>query len=147
MHKQITPRSRAHGANEAVINITNLRLRTYIGFNPEERLKQQDVILNISIQYQLSPDCMQDKVEAALDYKVITKAIIKLVEEGRFLLLERLVSEVLSLCSKPDCVTAATVKIDKPHALRFADSVSLTLTYRQPEASSDSLLRHFDKTA
>ena len=30
--------------SNATINITNLRLRTFIGFNPEEREKLQDVI-------------------------------------------------------------------------------------------------------
>ena len=32
--------------HNAIINITNLRLRTYIGFNEEEKQKQQDIIIN-----------------------------------------------------------------------------------------------------
>ena len=37
----------------AIINVRNLRLRTLIGFNPEERVKKQDVVLNIEIKYAL----------------------------------------------------------------------------------------------
>ncbi|WP_350609694.1 dihydroneopterin aldolase, partial [Pseudoalteromonas sp. 41-MNA-CIBAN-0057] len=35
----------------AIINVTNLRLRTFIGFNPDEREKKQDVVINLEIHY------------------------------------------------------------------------------------------------
>lgn len=117
----------------AIIKITNLRLRTYIGFNPEEQQKKQDVVLNIEIHYPGEKACINDNVEEALNYKVITKAIIDHVENGRFLLLEKLVSSVLDIARSHHWVTYANVTIDKPHALRFADSVSLSLSWKQEE--------------
>ncbi len=111
----------------AIIEITNLRLRTFIGFNDEEKTKQQDIVINAEIHYPLSHGCLEDQVSDALNYKTITKAIIKHVESGRFLLLEKLVADVLGICSEHSDVVYAKVKIDKPHALRFADSVSLSL--------------------
>jgi hypothetical protein len=33
----------------------------------------------------------------------------------------------VEICSRDSAVTRAVVTVDKPHALRFADSVSLTL--------------------
>ena len=39
----------------ATIRIVNLRLRTFIGFNPDEREKQQDVVINAEIEHQVSP--------------------------------------------------------------------------------------------
>lgn len=113
--------------NNAVINITNLRLRTYIGFNPDEQEKLQDIIINAEIHYPASRLCLEDKVESALNYKDITKQMIHHVEHGRFLLLEKLVADVLAICCEHEWVSYAKVKIDKPHALRFADSVSLSL--------------------
>jgi len=117
--------------SNAIINITNLRLRTYIGFNPDEMEKQQDVVINIEIQYPASKAFAEDDVDKALNYKTITKEIIKHVEEGRFLLLEKLVSDVLEICSKHPRTVYAKVTIDKPHALRFADSVSLSLEWQK----------------
>ncbi len=117
----------------ATINIRNLRLRTYIGFNPEEKSKKQDVIVNIEINYSINDAVMNDRVDQALNYKTITKAVISHVEEGRFLLLEKLVADVLEICSRHPSVNTARVTIDKPHALRFADSVSLTLEYEAPQ--------------
>lgn len=115
----------------ATIRITNLRLRTYIGFNPEEQEKQQDVVINVEIQYPADKATQTDQVENALNYKSINKSIIKHVEQGRFLLLEKLVSDVLAICCDHPWVRYAQVTIDKPHALRFADSVSLTLEKHQ----------------
>ena len=114
---------------EALIHVHNLRLRTFIGFNPEERTKAQDIIINLDIRYRLTDAVLEDDVAAALNYKTIVKAVIKHVEGGRFLLLEKLVGDVLDICSEHHAVQHARVTIDKPHALRFADSVSLTLEY------------------
>ncbi|MBQ4849962.1 dihydroneopterin triphosphate 2'-epimerase [Pseudoalteromonas sp. MMG012] len=116
----------------AIINITNLRLRTFIGFNPEEREKKQDVVLNLEIHYPADIACVSgDEVEHALNYKTVTKAVINLVESGHFLLLEKLVADILSECHRHPSVTYTKVRVDKPHALRFADSVSLTLAWSQ----------------
>jgi len=111
----------------ANITVRNLRLRTFIGFNPEEREKKQDVVINIDIRYRMPRAVLEDRVEDALDYKVITKNVIRCVEEGRFLLLEKLVADVLAVCSDHPDICWSRVTIEKPHALRFADSVSLTL--------------------
>jgi len=126
--------------SNAIINIRNLRLRTYIGFNPEEQEKQQDVVINIEIRYAVNDAALDDEVNEALNYKTVTKAVIRHVENGRFLLLERLVSDVLDICTDHDDVRTASVTIDKPHALRFADSVSLTLEYRADENARLSVL-------
>lgn len=115
----------------AIIRITNLRLRTYIGFNPDERAKLQDVVINAEIHHDLQSDALRDEVAGALDYKAITKAMIQHVETGRFLLLEKLVGDLVGICSQDPAVRKAVVTVDKPHALRFADSVSVTLVYER----------------
>ncbi|GIU45358.1 dihydroneopterin triphosphate 2'-epimerase [Shewanella sairae] len=117
--------------SNAIIKITNLRLRTFIGFNLEERQKMQDVEINIEIHYPAQNAIREDNVEEALNYKKITKAVIQHVEEGRFLLLEKLVSDILDISSDHPWVQFARVTVDKPHALRFADSVSLSLEYHR----------------
>lgn len=60
--------------SEAKINISNLRLRTYIGFNPEEKTKQQGVIVNAEIWYRADLACASDDAADALNYKNITNA-------------------------------------------------------------------------
>ena len=124
----INKRSSALLVSEATINVSNLRLRTYIGFKPEEKAKQQDVIVNAEIRYRADPAFSSDDEEDALNYKVITKQMIHHVEQGRFHLLEKLTADLLDIASKSERVSFAKIRVDKPHALRFADSVSVTLS-------------------
>ena len=112
----------------AIIHIKNLRLRTYIGFNPEELDKKQDVIINVDIHYPAQRACETDEAQRAVNYKDITKRIIHHVEDGQFKLLERLAFDILDIASDHPNVKHARVTVDKPHALRFADSVSITLS-------------------
>lgn len=118
----------------AMIRIKNLRLRTYIGIKDEEINNQQDVIINASIYYDASKAIGDNCIESALNYRTITKRIIKLVEEERFLLLEKMTQQVLDIIVEYDHVKVAEVEIDKPHALRFSDSVSVTLRARKHDS-------------
>ena len=76
--------------SEARINISNLRLRTFIGFNPEEKTKQQDIIINAEIHYRADPAFVSDDENDALNYKSIAKRMIHHIENGSFQLLEKL---------------------------------------------------------
>jgi len=114
--------------NDAVITITNLRLRTFIGFNPEELVKQQDIVINAQIHYGAEDAAKTDDESNALNYKTITKRMISHVEQGKFKLLEKLVEDLLNIATEHPVVSKASVTVDKPHALRFADSVSVTLS-------------------
>jgi len=123
----IQPTSKPLRISEATINISNLRLRTFIGFNPEEKSKQQDVIINLEIRYCADSAFSSDMEEDALNYKIITKRMINYVESGRFQLLEKLAADLLDISTESERVNFAEIRVDKPHALRFADSVSVTL--------------------
>lgn len=112
----------------AKIRIKNLLLRTFIGFNPEELVNKQDVIINLEIEAVLSPAAMEkDEPENILDYKKITKKVIALVQDGKFKLLEVLSQRILDLILEDEKVKWARVEVDKPHALRFAESVSIEM--------------------
>lgn len=109
-----------------LIQIKNLRLRTIVGIFDWERTQKQDVIINAEIEFDGSQAAQTDKIEDTVDYKAITKNIIELVESSQFFLVEKLCDEILGLIMADERVERATVEVDKPHALRFADSVSIT---------------------
>ncbi|MFQ3788251.1 dihydroneopterin triphosphate 2'-epimerase [Halomonas sp. A29] len=112
----------------ATIRIKNLRLRTYIGIKDEEIHNRQDVVINAVIRYRADKAVEFNHIDQALNYRTISKEVIVLVEERPFLLLERMTREVLDLIMSHEQVLTAQVEIDKPNALRFADSVSITLS-------------------
>jgi len=109
----------------ATIRITDLKLKAIIGINAWERTTRQEVIINLAIDFNSSKAAKSDNIKDTVDYKALKKSIMILVEGSKFLLLEKLVESVLDLIMKDTKVLKATVKIDKPKALRFAKSVSL----------------------
>jgi len=111
----------------ARIRVKDLRLRTYIGIKQEEIDNKQDVLINLTILYPAVDAVQVNDIEHALNYRTITKAIIAHVENNRFALLERLTQELLDLVMEQPAVRYAEVEVDKLHALRFAESVSITL--------------------
>jgi D-erythro-7,8-dihydroneopterin triphosphate epimerase len=112
----------------ARIKVKNLLLRTYIGFNPEEQVNKQDVVINFEIETDIAhKTLLADVPDGIFDYKSITKKVIALVQDGRFNLLEVLTRKILDLIFEDSKVKWAQVEVDKPHALRFAESVSITM--------------------
>ena len=115
----------------AKIRITDLLLRTIIGTHDWERKLRQEIMINVSLEYDSKKSCTGDHIDDAVDYRDITKRIIKEVEASHFFLLERLTDFVLKLVITDAKVKQATVRIDKPHALRFAKSVSVELSAKR----------------
>ncbi len=116
----------------AIIRVKNLLIRTYVGFNPDELVNKQDVIINLEIEADIPEQAMKtDEPEGIFDYKTITKKIITLVQDGRFKLLEVLTQRILDTLMEDQRVYRARVEVDKPHALRFAESVSCELEARR----------------
>lgn len=115
-------------ARTATIRIKNLRLRTFVGIKEDEINNRQDVVINIRLVYDADQAIRNNDIEAALNYRTITKNVIAYVEDNRFSLLERMTRDVLALAMEPQAVLEAEVEIDKPHALRFSDSVSVSLS-------------------
>ncbi|MGQ1911316.1 dihydroneopterin triphosphate 2'-epimerase [Marinifilum sp. RC60d5] len=111
----------------AIIRVKNLLIRTYIGFNPDEIRNKQDVIINMTIRANVDEAIRNDDVDNSYNYKTITKKVIALVQEGKFKMLENLTQQILNLILLNPQVEWARVEVDKPHALRFAESVSVEL--------------------
>lgn len=111
------------------ISVKNLRLKSIIGIYPKERTKKQDVIINYSLDFDSKKAKKSDEIKDTIDYKKINKEIISLVEKSDYFLLEKLTDEVIKIIKKNPKVIHAEVEVDKLGALRFADSVSVKLSY------------------
>lgn len=111
-----------------IIHIENLRLRTVVGIFEWEKNVKQDVIINIEIEFDGTKAIESDDIAHTIDYKSITKKIISEVEEKEYNLIERIAGDVVRIILEDERVESASVRIDKPGALRFADSVSVINT-------------------
>lgn len=117
------------------IHIRELTSRCIVGINPDERVNKQDVIMNITLEADLSSACVSDNIDDTIDYKRIKQSVLAMVEESEYFLIERLAQAIAEICLQDSRVRAAHVSVDKPGALRFARSVAVEITrYRDGHA-------------
>ena len=109
------------------ILIRDLLLRGVIGLNEWERTQQQDILINMTIFTDLHDAGRTDDVAKTLNYRSITKAIIAMVESSSFFLVEALATEIARLALVDFGALRIVVRVEKPGALRFANSVGVEI--------------------
>jgi FolB domain-containing protein len=111
--------------NPVKITIENLRLRAIIGINDWERETRQDVVIGVELELTPGMAFTRDAIDETVDYKRLNKRLIAEVEQSSFFLVERLCDHLLDLVMEDRRVERARVRVAKPGALRFADSVAV----------------------
>lgn len=120
------------------ILIRNLLVRGIIGINPDERIKKQDILINIVLHADIRKAGASDNIDDAVNYKTITKAVIEHVEESADYLVERLITDVARICLFTyDSVQKVEIRLEKPGALRFAESVGIEIERTRADFADD----------
>lgn len=112
---------------EDQILIKDLLLRGVIGVNDWEREKRQDILINITIFGDLHKAGQSDGIEDTINYRTITKKVIRFVETQKPFTVEALAAQIARLCFETPGVERARVRVEKPGALRFARSVGVEI--------------------
>ena len=115
-----------------LIEIDNLRLRCIIGFSPHERKDRQDVVISLRIGTDMRLSGETDNPDDTFNYRTVTKAIIQHVEESEYALVETLAAAIARICVVDYQAPYVQVRVHKPGALRFSDSVGV-LIERTPD--------------
>lgn len=110
-----------------IIEIDNLRLRCVIGFSEHERKDKQDVIISLCIRADMRRAGLTDNPGDAFNYRTVTKGIIRHVEESSYYLVEALATAIARICVVEHAAAWVQVRVHKPGALRFADSVGVVI--------------------
>lgn len=117
------------------IVIRDLLVRGIVGINPDERTKPQDVLVNLTMWADTRAAAASDDIADAVNYRTVAKAMIAHIERGDPMLVERLAAELAGICFDTDPrVEEVEVSVEKPGALRFAESVGVTIRRRREEA-------------
>lgn len=109
------------------IQIHDLLLRCIVGINPEERVKKQDVIVNLTLYADMRQAGRSDDIDDAVNYKTLTKRVIDHVEQSEYFLVEKLAHTIAEIAIVEFGVRRAIVSLEKPGALRFARSVGVVI--------------------
>mgnify|MGYP001562539406 CR=1 FL=1 len=114
------------------ITIRDLHLRCIIGIQEWERKTLQDVVVSLTLATDLRQAGRSDHIEDTVNYKTLTKEIIRFVENSHFQLVEALADGIARLALEDARVVTVTVMVEKPGALRFARSVGVEIQRDRP---------------
>lgn len=114
-----------------VICIKNLRVSSILGVYEEERRKERDIIINVRLEYDAGNALQTDALEDALDYKGVRDCIVSFVTGTQFKLLEKLADGIRQELVRDTRITKVHLEVDKPHALRLAESVSAIIDWQR----------------
>ena len=120
-----------------IIEISNMRLRAFIGFSQHELNARQDLVISLRIGLARGLAGESDDPDDALNYKLISKAVIRLVSGSRFALLEKLSEEIARLVIVDFNAIYVSVSAQKPGALRGSDAVGLVIERRPADYDSN----------
>ena len=107
--------------------IENLLVRGVIGVTDRERANPQDIVCNITLYTDISKGGETDKIEFCVNYRTVAKAVYAHVESiGRYTV-EALATDIAQICLGFERVMEVTVKVEKPGAVRFSQSVGVEI--------------------
>ena len=110
-----------------IIYIKDLRVQTIIGIFGWEREVRQEVSIDLEMTFDCKRASKTDSIEDTIDYKEISKGIIKFVEESEFQLQETLAEGIAALLKNEFKVNSLKLRVSKPGALRHAEDVGVII--------------------
>ena len=108
------------------IIIKDLLVRGIVGINDWEREKEQDILVNMTILHDLVTPSRSDDIEDTLNYRTITKKMIRYIETSKHFLVEALAHN-LAKFAIDEGAKNVIIRVEKPTALRFSKSVGVEL--------------------
>lgn len=119
-----------------IIRLKNIRLRAIVGVNPWERNDKQAIIVNVEIEFDGDRAATSDDIADTLDYRTISRKIVDLVENSQFYLIETMADRILRSVLEDPLVQRVRVEVDKPFAVKCADSTSVEVAHDRRTASN-----------
>ena len=110
-----------------IIYIKDLRVQTIIGIFGWEREVRQEVSIDLEVSFDCKKAAKTDSIEDTIDYKKITKNIIKFVEESSFQLQESLAEGIAKIVKNEYKSSSIKLRVSKPGALRYAEDVGVII--------------------
>jgi FolB domain-containing protein len=107
--------------------IKNILARGIIGINDWERDKPQDILINIDLYTKIREQAASDNISECIDYSKVTKKVIHQAETSKRFTVEALAEDIAQICLDDSRVLKATVRVEKPGAVRFAQSVGVEI--------------------
>jgi FolB domain-containing protein len=109
------------------IIIKDLSARGILGVNPEERLQPQEILINIILHSSTLKAGLSDDIQDTVSYSVVAKKVRACAETAQRFTVEALAEDIATVCLGELGVKKVQVRVEKPRAVRFANSVGVEI--------------------
>jgi len=113
--------------------IKNLLARGIIGVNDWERKRPQDILINITLFTDTRRAAESDDINDCVNYSTVSKKVQAHAESAEKLTVEALANELAKICLEEQNVQKVVVRVEKPGAVRFAESVGVEIERSRDE--------------
>ena len=107
------------------LQITALSTKTHIGIHAWEQRILQTLLLDIRIQTDFTT--CNNQLANTIDYDQLCQQVTEFVESTTFTLIETVAENVAQLIKDTFHVTELTVSVSKPHAIKNAGNICVTI--------------------
>lgn len=107
--------------------IKDLRVRGIIGINDWEREQIQDMLINIEVFSDTRRAAETDDIEDCVNYRTLAKRVQAHAETAARLTVEALANDLAKLCLQEKGAQKVIVRVEKPGAVRFSNSVGVEI--------------------
>jgi len=110
------------------IELIDFKVHCLIGVLPHERVKKQDVFVDVYLEGDWSLSHTSDRVSDTVDYDALSQEIATALEEGQFQLIEKAAFHLAELCLAIESVKKVTLRLKKPCAIPDAQHAAYKIT-------------------
>lgn len=109
------------------ILIKNLRVHGIVGVYEEERITPQGILINITLFTDTRQAAQSDSLADCVDYDALSQKVKKHTEGVKRFTVEALAEDIAQLCLAEKGVEKVRVRVEKPQAIEFVDSVGVEI--------------------
>jgi FolB domain-containing protein len=113
--------------------IKDLLARGIIGVHDWERNRPQNILINITIFTDTRRAARTDSLDDCINYSTMSKKLLAHAESVNRLTVEALANDLARICLEEEGVQKVIVRVEKPGAVRFAESVGVEIERSRDE--------------
>jgi FolB domain-containing protein len=114
------------------IIIKDLLVRGVIGITERERERPQDILINVALFTDIAQAAQTDNIADCVDYSKIAKKLTAHAESVGRRTVEALATDLAGLCLEEAGVQGVRIRVEKPGAVRFSQSVGVEIERFHP---------------
>ena len=110
------------------ISIIDLEITCIIGILPNERVKEQTLLLNINLDVDIGDSTFADNINETIDYTIIAEMATQLAITKKYNLIESFCKDLNNLLLETfQAIKQTRITVKKPNALPKAKYVTSTI--------------------